>query len=143
VRNVTTPVIIGVGQYVHRDDASDQDLAAALEPTALMERAVLAACDDAGLDGPPAADAVRVVAQLSWRYTNTPRSLARRLGIEPRRLEYTTMGGNSPQTLVNQTALDIQAGRVDLAILAGGEATHPQACPRRRRRARLAPRRRR
>ncbi len=119
VHGVTTPVIIGVGQYLHRTDRLDD----ALEPTALMERAVLAACDDAGLDGPPAADAVRVVAQLSWRYTNTPRSLARRLGLQPRRLEYTTMGGNSPQTLVNQTALDIQRGDVDVVILAGGEAT--------------------
>lgn len=116
---MTTPVIIGVGQYVHRAN----DLSDALEPTALMERAVLAAASDAGLDGPPAADAVRVVAQLSWRYTNTPRSLARRLGIEPRRLDYTPMGGNSPQSLVNQTALDIQRGAIDVAILAGGEAT--------------------
>ena len=32
------------------------------------------------------------------------------------------MGGNSPQSLVNVTALDIQAGRLDVAILSGGEA---------------------
>ncbi len=116
---MTTPVIIGVGQYVHRAN----DLSDALEPIELMERAVVQAAADAGLDGPPSADTVRVVAQLSWRYTNTPRSLAQRLGLEPRRLEYTAMGGNSPQSLVNQTALDIQAGHVDVAILAGGEAT--------------------
>ena len=124
---MTTPVIIGVGQYVHRADT----LADAIEPTALMERAILDASADAGLDGPPAADALRVVAQLSWRYTNTPRSLARRLGLEPRRLEYTTVGGNSPQSLVNQTALDIQAGHVDVAVLAGGEATRTRKRARR------------
>ncbi len=33
------------------------------------------------------------------------------------------MGGNSPQSLVNQTALQIQSGEIDIAILAGGEAT--------------------
>jgi acetyl-CoA C-acetyltransferase len=33
------------------------------------------------------------------------------------------MGGNSPQTLVNATALQIQAGDIEIAILAGGEAT--------------------
>ena len=118
-----TPVIIGVGQYVHRADTVD----AGLEPVALMERAVLAAATDAGLDGPPAAEAVRVVGQLSWRYGNTPRMLAERLGLSPRRLDYTTMGGNSPQTLVNSTALDIQSGAVDIAILSGGEATRTRS----------------
>jgi acetyl-CoA C-acetyltransferase len=112
-------VIIGVGQYVHRAESLDD----ALEPVALMERAVLAASADAELDGPPAADALRVVSQLSWRYGNTPRFLAERLGIDPHRLDYTTMGGNSPQSLVNATAIDIQAGEIDIAILAGGEAT--------------------
>jgi acetyl-CoA C-acetyltransferase len=112
-------VIIGVGQYVHRAESLDD----ALEPVALMERAVLAASADARLDGPPEADALRVVSQLSWRYGNAPRFLAGRLGIDPRRLDYTTMGGNSPQSLVNATAIDIQAGEIDIAILAGGEAT--------------------
>jgi acetyl-CoA C-acetyltransferase len=114
-----TPVIVGVGQYLHRADSIDD----ALEPAALMERAILAAVDDAGLDGPPDADALRVVSQLSWRYGNTPRFVAERLGLAPARLETTTMGGNSPQSLVNATSLDIQSGAIDIAILTGGEAT--------------------
>jgi acetyl-CoA C-acetyltransferase len=114
-----TPVIVGVGQYVHRADSIDD----ALEPAALMEVAIRSACHDAGLAGPPAADALRVVSQLSWRYGNTPRFVADRLGLTPRRLDQTTMGGNSPQSLVNTTALDIQAGAIDIAILTGGEAT--------------------
>ena len=112
-------MIIGVGQFVNRSDSLDD----ALEPVALMERAVLAASTDARLDGPPNADALRMVGQLSWRYGNAPRFLAERLGLEPQRLEYTSMGGNSPQTLVNLTALQIQSGEIDIAILAGGEAT--------------------
>ncbi len=32
------------------------------------------------------------------------------------------MGGNSPQSLVNQTCLDIQAGRADLVLIGGAEA---------------------
>lgn len=118
-----TPVIVGVGQYVHRADS----IADGLEPVALMERAVLAAAADAALDGPPDAEAVRVVGQLSWRYGNTPRMLAERLGLSPQRLDYTTMGGNSPQTLVNSTALDIQSGALDVAILSGGEATRTRS----------------
>lgn len=114
-----TPVIIGVGQFVNRSESLDD----ALEPVALMEQAVLAASTDATFDGPPDADAIRIVGQLSWRYGNVPSFLAERLGLEPRRLDYTTMGGNSPQSLVNLTATQIQAGEIDLAILAGGEAT--------------------
>ncbi len=120
-------MIVGVGQYVHRAESLDD----ALEPVALMERAVLAASSDAELDGPPTADALRVVSQLSWRYGNTPRFLAGRLGIDPHRLDYTTMGGNSPQSLVNATAIDIQAGEIDIAILAGGEATRTRSRARR------------
>lgn len=112
-------MIIGVGQFVNRSDS----LADAMEPVELMEQAVLAASADARLDGPPIADAVRVVGQLSWRYGNVPRFLAQRLGLEPHRLDYTTMGGNSPQALVNLTATQIQAGEIDIAILSGGEAT--------------------
>ncbi|HUS42543.1 MAG TPA: acetyl-CoA acetyltransferase [Ilumatobacteraceae bacterium] len=114
-----TAVIIGVGQFVNRSESLDD----ALEPVALMEQAVLAASTDAKLDGPPTADAIRVVGQLSWRYGNVPRFLAARLGLAPARLDYTTMGGNSPQSLVNATALQIQSGEIDIAILAGGETT--------------------
>ncbi len=112
------PVIVGVGQHLNRAEGLDD----ALEPVALMERAVLAAADDARLAGPPTADSLRVVNVIGWRYRNAPRFLAARLGQEPRELAYTTGGGNSPQSLVNRTALDILAGDVDVAILAGGEA---------------------
>ncbi len=113
-----TPVIVGVGQYLHRAEGIDD----ALEPIALMERAVLAASTDAGLAGPPAPDSIRVVGLLSCRYQNAAARLADRLGISATELGYTTMGGNSPQTLVNSTSLDIQAGRLDVAILSGAEA---------------------
>ena len=113
-----SPVIIGVGQHLHRAEGVDDSL----DAIELMERAVLAAAADAGLDGPPVADALRVVSLLSWRYGNPPRLLAERLGIERARLEYTVNGGNTPQWLVNQTALEIQSGALDIAILTGGEA---------------------
>jgi acetyl-CoA C-acetyltransferase len=41
------------------------------------------------------------------------------------------MGGNSPQSLVNATAVDIQAGEIDVAILAGGEASRTRSRARR------------
>src|SRR5262245_52730934 len=87
-----------------------------------MERAILAAATDAGLAGPPAVDSIRVVSLFSWRYENPAWVLADRLGLAPAELAYTTAGGNIPQTLVNKTALDLAAGRLDAVILVGGEA---------------------
>jgi acetyl-CoA C-acetyltransferase len=113
-----TPVIVGVGQHVDRDSTLDT----ALEPVALMERAVLAAAGDAGLDGPPQADSIRVVNVIGWRYRNAPRFVAERLGITDADLVYTTSGGNTPQSLVSQTSLDILDGGLDVAVITGGEA---------------------
>ena len=114
-----TPVIVGVGQYVHRAGSADEGV----EPAALMATAVGAAIDDAGLPGPPRPiDSIRVVNLLSWRYGNPAWVLARRLGVEAAELVYTTAGGHSPQALVNRTALDIAAGHAELVVLAGGEA---------------------
>lgn len=113
-----TPVIVGAGQYVQRDVTA----AEALEPAALMERAVHEAAAHAGLDGPPEADSVRVVNIIGWRYRNAPRFLAERLGLTGCELAESSPGGNSPQALVNQTALDILDGSVDVAVLSGAEA---------------------
>src|SRR5262245_51678394 len=87
-----------------------------------MERAILAAATDAGLAGPPAVDSIRVVSLFSWRYGNPAWVLADGLGLTPAELAYTSAGGNTPQTLVNKTAVDLAAGRLDAAILTGGEA---------------------
>jgi acetyl-CoA C-acetyltransferase len=113
-----TPVIVGVGQTLHHAKGLED----AMEPAALMEAAIVAASDDAGLDGPPDFDSIRVVSSLSWKYGNPAWIIAQRLGQEPRELAYTTSGGNTPQTLVNKTSLDILAGRLDIAVLTGGEA---------------------
>ncbi len=113
-----TPVIVGVGQHLHRAAGLDD----ALEPAALMEAAIREAATDAGLDGPPQLDSIRVVSSLSWKYRNPAWIIAERLGQSPAELAYTTSGGNTPQTLVNVTSLDIQAGRLDVVALTGGEA---------------------
>lgn len=113
-----TPVLIGAGQAIHRAAGLDD----AREPVDLMAEAVRAAAADATLAGVPAADSVRVVSLLSWRYRDPAYFLAEDLGLTPRETCYTTPGGNTPQYLVNTTALEIQRGELDLAILAGGEA---------------------
>ncbi len=113
-----TPVIIGVGQFLHRAHGIDD----ALEPAALMEEAARRAATDAGLSQVPAVDSIRVVGLLSWRYHNPGEVLGRRLGLTPRQTAVSTMGGNSPQSLVNTTCAEIQSGALDIALLSGAEA---------------------
>jgi acetyl-CoA C-acetyltransferase len=107
-------VLIGVGQHLHREGG--------IHPAALMAEAIRNATSDAGLAGVPAVDALRVVSLLSWKYGNPAWVVAQELGIEPRELAVTTNGGNSPQSLVNLTAGQIQRGELDIAILTGGES---------------------
>ena len=113
-----TPVIVGVGQHVHRPDEPEPT-----SPIALMAEALRAAAADARLAGVPAAvDSVRVVSFLSYRAGNPGWLLAEELGISAREHAVTTMGGNSPQSLVNRTALDIVGGLADIVVVTGAEA---------------------
>lgn len=114
-----TPILIGAGQITQRDVAPE----AVLEPVALMRDAARAAADDARLtaDALARVDTVAVVNLLSWTYANAPRLLSEMLGAAPRDEIYTTIGGNSPQSLVDDTARRIASGEVGLALLAGAE----------------------
>jgi hypothetical protein len=95
-----TPVLVGAGQSLHRAAGLDD----ALDPVALMALAAQEAITDAGLASLDAVDSIRVVGLLSWKYGNAPEVLGARLGLASTEFAYTTMGGNSPQTLVNSTA---------------------------------------
>ncbi len=107
-----TPVIVGVGQVNQRDDATD------IEPVDLMAAAAREAADPRVLQ---AVDAIRVVNLLSWRYRDPGLLLGARIGAPDASTFYTGVGGNTPQSLVNQACLDIQAGRSNVVLLAGGE----------------------
>lgn len=114
-----TPVIIGVGQRSQRVDRGEPEL----EPVDLMVAAARTALEDAGVRDPSAIDSVRTVSLLSWRYRDPGALVADRLGVgHPVDSGVSAMGGNSPQSLLNQTALDIQAGEVSFALLAGAES---------------------
>jgi acetyl-CoA C-acetyltransferase len=114
-----TPVIVGVGQLNQRVDEG----APALEPADLMAEAARRAAADAGTTALLSSiDSVRIVGLLSWRYRNPGLAVADRVGASPRHTAVTSMGGNSPQSLVNRTALEIQRGDLDVALIAGAEA---------------------
>jgi acetyl-CoA C-acetyltransferase len=107
-----TPVLIGYGQ-VNQHDGDP-----AIEPVDLMERAARTAADPRVLE---AVDSVRIVNLLSWRYRNPGLLLAQRIRAPRAESRYTSIGGNAPQSLVNQACLDIQQGRVDTVLIAGAE----------------------
>ena len=119
-----TPVLIGCGQSLQRpDDPRAASFDTAADPAGLMVEAIRLAAADAGLSKIPDVDALRVVALLSWRYDNPAWFVAQDLGITARQYGISANGGNTPQTLVNSAALDIQSGRADIIILTGGEAS--------------------
>lgn len=115
-----TPVLIGGGQLNQRVDRGEEPL----EPADLIAEALRRAAVDAGLpaDALAGADAVHVVGLLSWRYRDPALLVAQRLGATPKDTSLSGMGGNSPQSLVNQACLAIQAGTADLVLLGGAEA---------------------
>ncbi|ULE35858.1 acetyl-CoA acetyltransferase [Mycobacterium sp. IDR2000157661] len=107
-----TPVLVGYGQVNQRDENPD------VEPIDLMVAAARAGADPRVLE---AADSVRVVSLLSWRYRDPGLILAQRLSAHNAATRYTGVGGNTPQSLVNEACLDIHSGRADVVLIAGAE----------------------
>lgn len=125
-----TPIIIGVGEASERIDAADY---AAMSPVALAAAAAQAALADAGAEG--LAERIDVIAAIRQfevsgpralapfgASDNFPRSVARRIGAEPRRAIWEVVGGQGPQHLVNEFAHAIAAGEMDVALMVGSEA---------------------
>ena len=125
-----TPVLVGYGQVNQHDDHPG------VEPVDLMVAAARAGADPRVLE---AVDSVRVVSMLSWRYRDPGLLLAQRIRAKNAATRYTGVGGNVPQTLVNQACLDIRAGRAGVVMIAGAETwrtrtsggTPPTTCARR------------
>ncbi|BCO35854.1 acetyl-CoA acetyltransferase [Mycobacterium heckeshornense] len=107
-----TPVLVGYGQVNHREECTD------VEPVDLMAAAARQAAEPRVLE---AVDAIRVVNLLSARYRDPGLLLGQRIGADDAATRYSGVGGNVPQSLVNQACLDIQDGRADVVLITGGE----------------------
>ena len=109
-----TPVLIGYGQINHHDEAES----GAVEPVDLMAAAARRAADARVLG---AVDSIRVVNLLSAHYRDPGLLLGQRIGAGKAATRYSSIGGNVPQSLLNQACLDISRGRAGVVLLAGAE----------------------
>jgi len=121
------PVVVGVGQIEQRVDEPHQRA----EPLEMMIAAVERAADDAGSRGLlRAANSVRVIRGV-WKYGDPGRAVAERIGAPTAQTVGTPWGGNMVQSTVNQTALAIQRGELEVAVITGAEAGYSLAKARR------------
>jgi len=115
------PVLVGVGQLVNKAT----DAREVIEPLEMMATVSRRAIEDAEIPQRVAdIDSLTVINCISHAYADPPGQLAARLGMQPSDRVYTSMGGNSPQWRVNETADRIARGDVRLALIAGAEAMH-------------------
>jgi acetyl-CoA C-acetyltransferase len=127
------PVLVGCGDVTDLDTPAEAGRSP-YELIAQAARVALADCGAAGIDA--AIDTVAMIrsfADTSPRFAtklgtsaNPPRSVARRLGLNPARHIYSHSGGNMPQYLLNLFAEEIAGGRMRAALLCGGEALRTQ-----------------
>lgn len=116
----TTPVIVGVGEYTERPESP----LAALEPVALMEKALRSASEDSGADLLGQIQSIELVGLITWRYENPVALLCNRLGIRPEHQVNASMGGETPIRLIHDAAVRIAKGELQVAAIVGGEAMH-------------------
>jgi acetyl-CoA C-acetyltransferase len=112
------PVIVGVGEITDRP----KEIAAGLEPLALLEEALKRAEADSGARLLGEIGSLDIVNFLSWRYQDPAKQLSDRLGIKPTHAYYGPVGGESPIRYVHEAAQRIARGECSVAAVCGAEA---------------------
>jgi acetyl-CoA C-acetyltransferase len=112
------PVIAGVGEITDRP----KEIAAGLEPLALLEEALKRAEADSGGKLLDEISSLDIVNFLSWRYRDPEKQLADRLGIKPKHAYYGPVGGESPIRYLHEAAQRIARGECSVAAVCGAEA---------------------
>src|SRR5258707_863882 len=112
------PVIVGIGEIVDRP----KEIAAGLEPLALLEEALKRAEADSGGKLLGEIQSLDIVSFLSWRYRDPEVLLSDRLGIKPKHAYYGPVGGESPIRYLHEAAQRIARGECSVAAVCGAEA---------------------
>ncbi len=116
------PVLVGVSHLEQRFT----DFETTKEPIQLMIDAVNKAAEDAGSKALLDASSVRVIKGI-WPYQDPARAVAQAIGCSNAETVLSPFGGNFVQTVLNQSALDIQSGQHEVIILTGAECGNTQA----------------
>ncbi len=112
-----TPVLIGYGQVNHRDEIDPET--PSIEPVDLM---VAAARHAAGFPGARGRRTPSAWCTCCRRTTEIPGSCSANVSAPGKfTAGYSSVGGNTPQSLVNQACLDIQRGRAGVVLISGAE----------------------
>lgn len=114
----TTPVIVGIGEFIDRP----ADVTQALEPVAAMAEALRAAERDAGGELLSRAESIELIGLISWRYADPVNLLCEKLDIAPDRRTNASMGGETPIRLIHEAAVRIARGEQSVALIVGGES---------------------
>ena len=125
------PVLIGVGEITEQlvspleNASSEYELAAAAAQIALQDaspKGDLAKAIDAIVAIRTFPDSSKNWAAPFGGTNNFPRSIAKRIGANPRVAVYSKAGGNYPQAMVNEWSEKLADGRASVVLLAGAEA---------------------
>ncbi|MBF6146314.1 acetyl-CoA acetyltransferase [Nocardia nova] len=126
-----TPVVVGVGQAIDRIDSSEYRQMSSVDLSAAAARAALEDTEVRYADAAASVELIAGVRQFEisapvraplGRSDNYPRSVARRLGIDPARAVLEVVGGQGPQHLLTEFAADIAAGRLESVLITGSDA---------------------
>lgn len=117
-------MIIGVGQYTLRDKIDHNKVSSIV----LAQKAIETSVEDTGQrEILEYVDSLSVVDMFSEEDVSQAEKLCKHIGITPVFFEDTTIGGNTPQWLINKTADKIMRGDCKVAVLAGAENFYRKA----------------
>ena len=114
------PMLVGAGQHNRRPGEPE------MSPLELIVRAARIASESPGTGRLlERAESVRIVDCLSWPVPDPGALVAEALGVRPAETVRTLTSGTGPLDLLAGACAEIQAGRLDVALIAGAEAIVP------------------
>lgn len=127
------PVLVGVGQSVSHWDGKSGAKGAPSYLSLAVEAARRALSDTGAADKIGAeidtvaivrsmADSIPSSSHVFGTCNNMPRGVANAIGAAPRNAIYSSVGGQSPQSLINEMANRIYQGESDVVLVGGSEA---------------------
>ncbi len=125
-------MLIGVGQVVQRPEPG-ATYASRKTPLELMVEALELAANDSGAGRRTleTIDEVVAVSSFTWHTADPALLVAQRLGLRSVTTRLTSIGGNTPQKLIHESARRMLAGELTCVAVVGAEAMYSRLLARR------------